>query len=67
MQYPKPLMSITELVNLGYSRETLKKWVRIRDFPAIRNSPRGNWKIDTSKLNSWLVQKGLMKKDALPD
>ncbi len=67
MQYPKALMTITELVNLGYSRESLKNWVHITDFPAIRNSPRGNWKVDTSQLDNWLIRRGLMKKDVLSD
>lgn len=64
MQYPKQLMSITELVEMGFSREALKQWVHIRGFPGYRNSPRGNWKVDTTRLDSWLERKGLKKKDA---
>lgn len=63
MVYTKSLMSITELVKLGYSRAVLNDWVHIYDFPALKTSPKGKWLIDTTKLEKWLL-KHKLKKDA---
>lgn len=63
MEYEKKLMSITELVLLGYSRDVLNNWVHITDFPCRRTSPKGKWLIDTAKLEKWL-SKHKLKKDA---
>lgn len=58
-------MSITELVSLGYSRKSLNNWVHAKGFPAHRTSEKGQWRIDTTKLDAWLVRKGLKKKDSM--
>lgn len=64
MEYNKPLMPITELVNLGYSREVLNDWVHIKDFPARRTSPRGKWLIETAKLEKWMIKHKLKRDSA---
>ncbi len=52
MNYPKALMSITELNKLGFPREYLERYVRSRyaDKAVIRTSKRGKYLIDTAKL-----------------
>lgn len=64
MQYPKPLMSIPELSKMGYPERELRNLVRVTGFPARRLKKGGKWLIDTTKLDRWLIHKGLMKKDA---
>ena len=63
MPYPKKWMTITELEKqCGLSKEDLKDWVHIKDFPAMRTGNRGHWRVNTDLLDSWLIKKGFMKK-----
>lgn len=61
MKYPKPIMSITELTQLGYSRSMLNQWVHIKGFPAFKTSKKkkAKWLIDTDKLDDWIEKSRL--------
>lgn len=52
MDYPKPLMSITELNKMGYPRDYLERYVRSRfaEKSVIRTSKRGKYLIDVTRL-----------------
>lgn len=52
MDYPKPLMSITELNKMGYPRDYLGRYVRSRfaEKSVIRTSKRGKYLIDVTRL-----------------
>lgn len=45
MKYPKPIMSITELVKLGFSYHALKQWVHIKGFHFLDNLIRNEQNI----------------------
>lgn len=62
MDYPKQLMTISELQKLGYSRRTLERWVQIRGFPARKSGlgDKAPWKIDTKAFEEWQKKKGLI-------
>lgn len=62
MQYPKPLMSISEMVELGYSKDYLKRIVhhRLAYRFADRTSARGKFRIDTEEFEK-LRKKGALK------
>ncbi len=62
MVFKKQLMTISELEKEGFTRDELKNWVHIRGFPAIRNSKKGTWRIDTDLLPIWLIKTGRMKR-----
>lgn len=49
MEYPKPLMSITELNKLGYPRDFLERIVHHKNSSLFtrRTSPQGKYLIDT--------------------
>lgn len=53
MNYPKPIMSITELTKLGFSRDYLKRCIHIKGFPGTRTSPNGKWIVDTEEFEKW--------------
>lgn len=55
-KYPKLLMSITELVQMGYSKTDLKNYTRIKDFPCVRTQGGGKYLIQTDKLDSWITE-----------
>lgn len=56
MNYPKRMMSITELTEMGYGRRTLNNWSHIRGFPVIRTSKskRAKQLVNTDKLDQWI-------------
>lgn len=56
MTYPKALMSITELVKMGFSRETLKEYSRVKDAPTTRTGGGGKILFVMSDFNEF-VQK----------
>lgn len=62
MDYPKRLMSISELCELGFKRRTLERWVHIRGFPARKSGlgSKSPWKIDTLAFEKWQKRKGLI-------
>lgn len=53
MKYPKLIMSITELTELGFSRDYLKRCTHIKGFPGTRTSKKGKWMIDTEEFEKW--------------
>lgn len=63
MEFPKQIMYISELEQLGFSRPVLERWVHIKTFPAFRTGKKGRWQVDTSRLEPWLKKQGFMKKD----
>lgn len=54
MHYPKPIMSITEMVALGFSKYELTCDCRAKsqDF-AVRTPGGKKWRIDTEKYEKW--------------
>lgn len=56
--YPKRYMTIKELLSFGFTEHELKKYTKIRGFPAHKAPGRTSpWKIDTSKLDNWLSRR----------
>ena len=56
--YPKRYMSINELVSYGFTRCELKSYLKIRGFPAYKLPGKtSTWRIDTTKLDSWLMRR----------
>lgn len=56
--YPKRYMTIKELVPYGFSYYELKKFIEIKGFPAYKPPGKtSKWKIDTSKLDKWLMRR----------
>lgn len=56
MQFPKRIMSITELVNMGFAREQVRCFVRIPGEHAFKTAGKGKWLIDTVELDK-LIKK----------
>ena len=56
MNYPKPLMSITELVNMGYSRWDLKCYANAKGAPVMRTVGGGKVFFQTDKLEEFIHQ-----------
>jgi hypothetical protein len=50
MKYPKPLMSLSELRELGYSRNELLEYAHMKDSPATRTIGGRKFLFDTEKL-----------------
>ena len=50
MKYPKPLMSLTELRQLGYSSNELMCFAHMKDSPATKTVGGGEFVFDTEKL-----------------
>lgn len=63
MKYPKKLMSISELVDIGYARKTLSNWVNIKGFPSRKTgfSKNAKYKIDTDEFEKWQIKNGLLQ------
>lgn len=56
MMFPKQLMTITEMMELGFSRYELYKFAGARGCPIIRSPGGGKIKFDTTKFMDWLVE-----------
>lgn len=54
LKFTKPLMSITELVGLGYSRTDLKAYSQVKDFPCVRTQGGGKILIKTDEVDTWI-------------
>lgn len=54
MVYPKPLMSITELVSMGYSRWDLRCYANAKNAPVIRTIGKGKVFYQTEKLDEFI-------------
>ena len=58
MKYPKPIMTINELVELGYGRSYLNDLCHDPEQRfATRSRNGGRWYIDTEKLDAYLEKK----------
>ena len=56
-QYPKRYMSIMELVPYGFTKCELQGYLKLKGFPAYKPPGKtASWKIDTTKLDSWLTR-----------
>jgi len=54
MIYPKPLMSITELCELGFSRDELNRDVHAKGQRFATKTPGGGkWRIDTEEYEKF--------------
>lgn len=54
VQYPKPIMGITELRGLGFSRNYLHQVVHARNQKfATMTMGEGKWYIDTEEFEKW--------------
>lgn len=54
MVYPKPIMSITELLPLGFSRDELRAACHAADQDfAVKTIGGGKFQIDTEKFEAW--------------
>lgn len=56
MQYPKEFMSITELTQLGLSRDYLKQLARADGAPIIRTMGGGKILFRTAELDTFMDQ-----------
>lgn len=56
MIFPKPLMSISELRQMGFSDYELRKYVHARGCPVVKSPGGGKYKIDTEKFPAWLEE-----------
>ena len=54
MIFPKQIMSISELVELGFPREDLKRYTRIKGVPAYKTKGGGKWLFKTAYLEAWI-------------
>lgn len=54
MNYPKQIMSITELKEMGFSKYQLRLMVKDPKAPTFRRNERGKTYFDTSKLDDYL-------------
>ena len=51
-------MSIKELVPYGFTQCELKKYLKIKGFPAYKPPGKtATWRIDTTKLDAWLMRR----------
>lgn len=55
MNYPKRLMSITELSELGYAKATLRKYARAKGSPIILTAGGGKIYFDTDRLDGFIA------------
>lgn len=54
MVYPKPLMSISELVAMGYSRWDLRCYANAKGAPVRRTIGKGKVFYETDKLDDFI-------------
>ena len=60
--YPKKYMSIKELLPYGFTRCELNEYIKMKGFPAYKAPGKtAPWKIDTTKLDSWLIRRFWVK------
>jgi hypothetical protein len=50
----KQVMSFTELCELGYSRDELKRYSQEEDFPGYKTAGGGKWLVYVDDLPSWI-------------
>lgn len=57
VNYPKRYMTIKELLPYGFTSWELKKYTKMKGFPAHKAGSTSPWKIDTTKLDAWLTRR----------
>lgn len=50
----KRVMSFTQLVELGYSRDQLKRYAQEEDFPGYKTAGGGKWFVYVDDLPDWI-------------
>ena len=50
----KQVMSFTELVGMGYSKDQLKRYSQEEDFPGYKTPGGGKWLVYVDDLPSWI-------------
>jgi len=50
----KKIMSFTKLCELGYSRESLKRYSQESDFPGYKTPGGGKWLVYADDLPGWI-------------
>jgi len=54
MQYPKPIMTITELVPLGFTKHYLKRVCHVKGQDFAKKTPGGGkYYFDVEKFEKW--------------
>lgn len=56
MKYPKDLMSITELVDMGYSRDMLMNYSKARNAPVVWTMGGGKVYFKTAELDAFIEE-----------
>ena len=57
----KKVMSFTELCELGYSRDELKRYSQEEDFPGYKTAGGGKWLVYVDDLPSWIERFNLKR------
>ena len=50
------VMSFTQLKELGYSREALKRYSQEADFPGYKTPGGGKWMVYVDRLPAWIEE-----------
>lgn len=56
MEYPKELMSVSELVQMGYTRDMLMNYSRARGAPVVWTMGGGKVYFKTSELDAFVAE-----------
>ena len=58
MKFEKPIMSITELMEYGFSRTELNEYAHVKNQKyAFTSAGRGKWRFDTEEFSKYLTRK----------
>lgn len=57
MQFPKQVMTITELCEMGFTRHDLNKYAHMKPSPAHLSPGGGVYRFDTEKLKMLIEKK----------
>ena len=57
----KQVMSFTQLVSMGYSRDQLKRYSQEEDFPGYKTPGGGKWLVYADDLPSWIERFNLKR------
>lgn len=58
MKYPKAVMSITELIHMGFPKKDFERYVKEPDFPAHKTACGGKWLVHTDDLDDFIQDFG---------
>ena len=54
MKYPKAIMTIQELREMGFPRRDLEAYTREKDFPAHKTAGGRRWLVHTDELDEFI-------------